>query len=304
VKNVTEVRVIGSIGRKDGDLYSDMDVWFIFNILPRLDEMADISNRELSVREKLSQKFNLPNLNRHRCTIFTQKEAALYEQIFAVRVGMPRSLGETTILLGNGNQPIVSAPKADIIVSLKEFRELYERETARGHTYFLKKFVRRTLRETIFYHDGQRLTNNASVDEIIRDKYQDNDQKVLSVGREFSDHLRAKTKEESILFRDLAHHLMFTMEKFRWEIMYGITNNEEFDNWRLGISRRYTFYPQEMIDFVKEAAAELGVDPTEELEQIKMISDHKFSLGTAQKFHDFHTNWMLEKARLALKLSA
>lgn len=102
--------------------------------------MADISDRELAIRGKLGQKFDLPNLNRHRCTIFTKVEAALYEQVFAVRVGMPRSLGETTTLLGKGNQLIASAPIADIIVSLKEFRELYEREVARNHTYFLKKF--------------------------------------------------------------------------------------------------------------------------------------------------------------------
>lgn len=299
--NVNEVRIGGSFGRNDSNYNSDIDVWFIVKSLPTLPEIVELSNEELLVRHNLGKKYNYPNFDRHYCTILSQIEADFYEEVFPARVGVPRFLGETISLWGQSKIITKTSTKSDIIVSLKEFENTRKQVMDKGRSDLSRKYARRTLRELYFYRDNKRFVSDKSVDEIIKSTYEDNDEKVFVAARVFVNQLSSASSKEAIYHRDLSHRLMFTLEKVRWELVYGLTNKIDYINWVQEKKKYYAFFPSEIIQLITEASSMLGVEKTEEIFLLNEISTKSFSTDLIYQFHDYHTKWMLNNAKLDLK---
>jgi hypothetical protein len=58
-----------------------MDIQIMLKSLEiSLEEIVDISNIEIDIRKQISKCFELPNLTRHRASVFIKKERESYMQ--------------------------------------------------------------------------------------------------------------------------------------------------------------------------------------------------------------------------------
>ena len=298
---VGKVRIIGSFGRNDANQESDMDVWIITNKRTSLATISRISDEEIAVREDLKEKFGYPNLTRHRATIFSREEADLYESTFSVRVGSIRTTGESTTIWGGTEAPVVIPTLVDLVASIEEFDALYDIAEKGLNGISSRKYARRVCKEMKYITEGVRLNSNAEVDAEISINYNNSPAEVMEESRQVRDQLYLSGLDPvEVARRKIAYICMFTMEKVRWELTYGLADPQILENWRKGISRLYAFYPKKIKEFVCQTAEQLGIDPTEELEQIEKISTEPVSPDLLEEFNRVNTDWMLLATRKAL----
>lgn len=298
-ENVLEVRLTGSIGRNDFNLGSDMDTFLVVNGSRTLVELAAMSEAEMEARRFLARDLGMPNLARHRSTLLNQEEYYLYEQLFATRLGVERRCQENTFLK-LGDLPAQKAPHpSDLVVTFNEFEELYQKAVD-GNGMSPHKYVRRLFREMVYYRDGVRISFNSDVDRQIL-LMCGSDEEVVRQAREFRESI--VVSPEAVKARGIAHHLMFTLEKVRWELIYGLLNPADYEDWRLGIKRHYGFYPQEIVQLVEEAEKELGVDGKAIKEAAIALSKQPYDQDTIVAFHELHSQWMLNSCKIAFERS-
>lgn len=300
LKNFTAVLIEGSFGRHDWCEWSDLDVDYTTkNPVPLL-EVVDFSTRELEVRRKVGKEYGYPNLARHWCTIFTREEQETYDTVFAVRIGVPRYLGETVRLLGKEETTVRFAPPEDIVVSLQEFQLHYENNLGRtdeidGITSH--KYARRAYREMRFYSSGERIPKTKEVDEAIK-KYA-NDYLMFEEIKKYTQGLTSKQNSPQLIARrDLSHRLLFTMQKIRWEFISGMVNQDLF-NWQSGQKKRHGFFPEQIKRLVREAGTALGTDDKEIITWLNNVQS-RIGVEDLILFHQIHSNWMLKNAQKAI----
>lgn len=301
---VAEVRILGSFGRNEANPYSDMDLWLITKADLPLTEIVKLSNAELKVRERLGRDYNYPNLDKHRATILSRDEANLYENTFVSRVAVLRVEKEATILWGDSPAPRTGVCLPDLVASMEEFDKLYSLAENGANGVEPKKYARRVCREMTYYRDGVRLGNNRQVDAEIALRYDNSPAKVMEESRVYRERLYlAGLDPEAVARRQIAHNCMFTLEKVRWELTYGLVDPESLETWRKGVSRKHAFYPDKIAEFVSRTAHQLKLDSTPELEQLKNISTEPLTIDLVEQFHKVHTQWMIEGTRRALDVS-
>jgi thiamine kinase-like enzyme/predicted nucleotidyltransferase len=306
--DISEVSVLGSFGRLEGNKESDMDIWLVCpeKNIDTLDKLSNVSDQEFLVRQKVAEKLSLPQLLRHKASIFTEEEAEIYRKVFAVRVGIPYILGDFSIMTPNKPNPVMFDRlrfNVDYTVSLEEFIDHWQVAQDKNLPYSQqRKWTRRMVQEMFFKATGRRLIRNQDQEELIKNNYGDSDIKVIEATKsEIMCHKKLLTPEEIKKQQNL-HKIMWTLEKVRWELIKGKSNPQHLENWRQGIDRSFGFYPFEIGQLITETLG-LTYDPTSTTKKLglQLIGlNRNTNQEDIDEFHSTLSKWISESARTLL----
>jgi len=293
-KEVQNLRILGSLGRLEMQKTSDMDIWIITSI-NTVEELAKLSNKELSIRKKLSKKLQLKNIHRHRASIFSKKEAEIYMNTFPVRVGNPYILKEQIELISKQNidyTPIDGhSIFPDLIVSLEEFLEYF------NNTINIppqdNKWAHRIVKEIYYYSRCQRVDKDRIILEIT--KNYSKPKNILKLINSYLEKLKKTTNNYEVEKRRVLHKLMWTLEKVRWELVESHGNIKYFNLWRQGKQKKYGFFPREIGQLVLDATKLLVIPKsTKKLGTDLIKITRKQRVLSIEDFHNSLTRWIID----------
>ncbi len=251
-----EVVLLGSHGRKEGDSVSDLDVWLLLKDTSDLESLSTISSKDMELRKILAQKFNCPNLDRHPASVFNPLEAILYRKIYFTRVGLPYSLGEQSQIIQSDFALLPQIEEydrvIDWVISINEFLQMDELTAD-----YVMKWKRRIIQDILYYRDNIRLVRNKDLDRIYQERYFSNP---TVLRKEAEMLVRNNITKYGIEYIDIQKRenlktIVTTLEKVRWEFMFGVVDSERYNGWlkgRLweGSPRRYAFVPYQILDVI------------------------------------------------------
>lgn len=235
---IKDVYLLGSYGKLYPEVESDMDIWLVVDkkTVTHTETLAMVANTEKEIRRAISKDLLLPNLNRHYASIFTPDEASLYHKIFDTRVATV-SMKKELLDMPSWYKEI------DQAVSFGEFVEHWQSARQQGlGPAWEKKWLRRIIEEERLVDDGNRTCDPKKLDQIIKQEYQDDHQKILELAQQ---HLEGVDPSKVVITK-LLHGLMWTLEKVRWEIVNSSLDKDYFNKWRLGQYKTPGFNPREI----------------------------------------------------------
>jgi len=304
--SLADVRILGSFGTGNEQKTSDLDPWLVLGSIPTLETLSVLAKKEFHIRQELSEKYGYPNLARHRATIFSREQSLIYEQTFAIRVGIPRKIGAIVSLTGN-NQPNdgVFLSEADLIVTLGEYVGLYDRNLLRVCPIPSRKFTRRMVQDLGLFFEGEYVTDKALLDRKIFDKYSGSDEVVFDESNRITKLISEKVPIDKLQSRDLSHKCAFTMEKVIWELSRGYFCRRSFNEWRQMRNRIGGFYPNEIRFLVGEFTRRFGnaLPSSELLDSLDRLEKTSAGLTDLEEYYQNHSSWMLKAADISLRAS-
>jgi predicted nucleotidyltransferase len=304
--SLIDLRLLGSFGTGNEQKGSDLDPWLVLKELPNLEDLSVLSKKEFEVRRRLSAKYEYPNLARHRATIFSEAQTDIYDRSFALRVGIPHKIGAIRSLINRGlYNPDVKPHPTDLVVTLKEYEGLYDRNVIRGNPFPQRKFARRVVQDMTLYFKGSYITDKGKLDEIIERDYGGSDEAVMRDSAKVVDSISKEVPEEQIYDRELSHQCLFTMEKVVWELSRSYFSKKAFDEWRLSKKRHGGYYPVEIKELVDNFSRSFKniLSSNDLLNSLAVLEKPDSGLVDAEDYYQKHSGWMLEAAGIALKAS-
>lgn len=298
---VHHMRVLGSVGRREHTQQSDMDIWLVCqqDSTQKMKDIHGVVQKEMLIRHALSKSLGMPHLARHFASVFTEEEALRYQQAFPVRVAIPGNLGEHVIIGERGNtsiNPDISTEglEEDVAVSLLEFIGNCQKAALHNSPVNLQKWRRRIMQELQTYRDRERIGSNAEIDSLIAQTYQNDDQ-LFDDTRMFVDSLNVAP--ERITSRHIAHRLMWTLEKVRWELVAGYNDAERLKNWRLHSDRYLGLFPREISDLIIDFVGHTGMIPpntTQLGSELLTLTRTEFDSQRLDHFHQLLSQWLMQ----------
>jgi len=312
---VNQIRILGSYGRQDAFVESDMDVWLIcnHNIVENIQSIAKLSQIELSLRKKVAEKHELHNLARHKATILSKREANLYQASFYTRVTIPYTLQEQTKvslekmgrISGGGTK---NNKTADLIVSLAEFVGNWEKAVSHKlSTHTQNKWIRRIAQEVEYTITGTRHISTNSLNKLLASKYRNSLKKLFASTDALTKKLMKDVSRNELVYCKLTHHLMWTLEKVRWELINYYATPELFEKWRCGLSKSYGFYPREIGNLVLQCLNTINNQPTNtsklgtDLIVLSRERGGKKVQALVEDFHNTLRTWLTKETSLLLR---
>lgn len=301
-----DLRLLGSFGTGNEQKGSDLDPWLVLKDLPNLEDLSVLSKKEFEIRQKLSVKYRYPNLVRHRATILSKNQTDVYERSFALRVGIPHKFGAIKSLNDiDLYNPDVMLHPTDVVVTLREYQGLYDRNVLRDNPFSSRKFVRRIVQDITFYLKGEYITKTEKLDEIIERDFSNSEEAVMRESARIVDSISKEIPAKYIYDRELSHQCLSTMEKVVWELSRSYFSKRVFDEWRFRKNRRGAFYPVEIRQLIE--------DFNKYFKDILLSNDLLDSLARLEKldagpnemedYYQKHCSWMLKAANIALESS-
>ncbi len=304
--SLIDLRLLGSFGTGNEQRASDLDPWLVLKELPDLEDLSVLSKKEFEVRQRLSAKYEYPNLARHRATIFSEAQTDIYDRSFALRVGIPHKLGAIRSLINKDlYSPEVKPHPTDLVVTLEEYKGLFDRNAIRGNPFPQRKFARRVVQDMTLYFKGSYITEKGKLDGIIERDYGGSDEAVMRDSAKVVDSISRELPAEQIYDRELSHQCLFTMEKVVWELSRSYFSKRAFDEWRLSKKRHGGYYPVEIRELVDNFSRSFKntLPPNDLLNSLDMLEKPGSGLAEAENYYQKHSRWMLEAAGIALKAS-
>ncbi len=257
---VMSVRVLGSYGRGDARLDSDLDVWVTARDDTPFNELYELWRQDLDKREQyqLDHGDALPAITRHGPSVFRDKESAAYLAGFLHRVMFPGELGEH-ILMHRVDQPELPVSYsnddtlADMAIMLSDFLGNYWREVERGDIKLQKKWLARLHREVTYHTLGVRLRHDTDIFEDGTDEAA-----IVQKADELLSSLTQLAVPNLIQERRIIQSCLWTLEKVRWELFGCVEDTERWDRWRTGERTHLGFTPQEIGKLLRDCQQYLG----------------------------------------------
>ncbi len=299
---IQHISLLGSFGRQDATVDSDMDPWIICDNGLDLGQMANISRAEWSIRQSMADDYQLSHLARHRASLFSLTEATFYRRAFLVRVEIPRRRGEHHVVAQPGGALTDSDFSArelciDTVVSIDEFATQLRTAIQAGPSEIgrQKKWSRRILQELHVLDTG-------GLEPIIPEQRAGHILDALSCAETYLQTAGSKLDALALSRRILAHKLMWNVEKVRWELFQSLANEAHFHHWRQAQGVFFGFPPVEIEALAQRIQACLGGDNAHRDldEHIALLTIDHCSMDQIHAFHAVWQDWLHTHAHLLL----
>lgn len=306
------VSLLGSFGRGDADPESDMDPWVVCDEGLTLQQMAAISDIEKEIRQVIAREYDLPNLARHRASVFLEQEAELYRCTFHARVEVPRLQGEQNVIMQHA-QPMQNVQlsqreaELDQAVSLDEFTEqlLAAIQIGVRARKNQEKWSRRIAQQLLWFAEGTWISSKDELDRHIALFFAGQPERILRAAQEYGERVRDRWTEAERCRRILTHKIMWNLEKVRWELFQSLTDVEHFHLWRLGQKRFFGFPPQDIGLLAEKIRQCIGQDDGIDALQraIQMLTADDCAVAEVHNFYEVWQHWLQINARSLLQKS-
>ncbi len=304
--SLLDIILLGSFSTGNEQKGSDLDSWLVVRDLPNLEDLSIYSKKEFEIRQNLSVKYKYPNLARHRSTILSKDQTEVYEESFALRVGIPHNIGAIRSLIDKNSYNInVNKHPTDLVVTLREYQGLYDRNAIRGNPLPPRKFARRVIQDMTLYFEGNYLIEKKKLDEIIDRDYGGSDNAVMQESAKIIDSITREIPAEQIRSRELSHQCLFTMEKVAWELSRSYFSKRAFDEWRVRKKRSGGYFPTEIRGLADNFNKSFNnILPSNNLlDALTVLEKPNSGLAEMENYYQKHCAWMLKAASIALDAS-
>jgi hypothetical protein len=303
---LTDLRLLGSFSTGNEQQTSDLDTWLVTPHSLCLEDLSALSKEEFKIKQDLAVKYGYPNLARHRATILSNGQTDIYEQSFAIRVGIPHNVNaiKSLIDIGSHNSNVQIEP-TDIIATLREYQGLYDRNSLRNDPLLSRKFTRRVVQDMTLFLSGEYLTSKKELDKIIIGRFYNSDEEVMRESVKFTNSIAENVSAKKIRSRELSHICLLTMEKVVWELSRSFFSKRIFDEWRQMRKRGGGFFPNEIRGLVGEFNAEFEnlLPDGRLLNLLANLEEPNAGLNDLENYYQEHNKWMLEAGKIALRHS-